>query len=442
MIFGLRARLGFPRGRAVVVLSLLVALCGAAVGGALGSRLGWEFAEPYPSGAAAAEVTATAFPGLRVWGGGDGEVLVMEGSGEGYEYGFARYWIRHRSDATRDIPGYAAAARDRFTAAGWQVSDYLYEPPEALVDRGEASGASFVASRGDLTIGFENWLYTGMPSYDADGGAALTVRRAEPSWIGWFAWPGAVLGGVLTWFVFAWASRRLSAVVLSGAFPGILTGVMIFLFVPSVLFQVVPDTVGGASPWWAGLIGGGELSTGPLWFAELIAGGLLLWALLTGRHPLRVLVRRPRITLAALAAVLVAALAVWVLPLPPSGTPLTVPACRPAPGPPPAAPASETRDSKKARVYVDPASTPDQRNLIEAAIWRSYAATAGYGLTWDPGSAEFRDAYCDGGTVPADAVAGLPYFFPVELGVASDYPALLEEIQGMPGIVAVQQVPA
>jgi hypothetical protein len=44
--------------------------------------------------------------------------------------------------------------------------------------------------------------------------------------------------------------------------------------------------------------------------------------------------------------------------------------------------------------------------------------------------------------VQAEAVGGLPYFFPVELGVASDFPALVQEVQGMPGVVAVQHKPA
>ncbi|MEU8613557.1 hypothetical protein AB0C29_36795, partial [Actinoplanes sp. NPDC048791] len=92
-------------------------------------------------------------------------------------------------------------------------------------------------------------------------------------------------------------------------------------------------------------------------------------------------------------------------------------------------------------VYVDPASTPDQRNLITAAIRRSWAGDT-QGMIWEPDAAEFRDTYCDGGPVQAEAVAGLPYFFPVDLGVASDFPALVQEVQGMPGVVAVQHRPA
>src|ERR1700712_3765832 len=54
---GLRARLGYPRGRAVVVLVFLVGLVGAYFGGAAGNRLGWEFTTPVPSAATAAPIT-------------------------------------------------------------------------------------------------------------------------------------------------------------------------------------------------------------------------------------------------------------------------------------------------------------------------------------------------------------------------------------------------
>jgi hypothetical protein len=98
------------------------------------------------------------------------------------------------------------------------------------------------------------------------------------------------------------------------------------------------------------------------------------------------------------------------------------------------------RDSRSVHVYVDPASTPHQRALITAAMRRSWAGGDG-DLVWDPGSADFRADYCDGGVVPAAAVPALPYFFTFQLDVPADYPALLQEVQGMPGVVAVHRVP-
>src|ERR1700754_2988303 len=54
---GLRARLGYPRSRAVVVMVFRTGLIGAYFGGAATSRLGWQFASPVPSAATAATVT-------------------------------------------------------------------------------------------------------------------------------------------------------------------------------------------------------------------------------------------------------------------------------------------------------------------------------------------------------------------------------------------------
>ncbi|MEV6845038.1 hypothetical protein [Actinoplanes sp. NPDC051411] len=431
---GLRARMGYPRGRAVVVLVFLAGLVGAYFGGAAGSRLGWEFASPVPSAATAAEVTGTVFPGLKVWGGGDPAVIVPQSDGEGVEYGHATYWLRH-TGATRDLTGYAAGARERLAAAGWQIHDYRYQAPEDMVDGGQDSSVTFWADRPGLVLGFEGDLYSGMPDYDNDGGSTLTLRRSEPAWLGLFSWPAALLGFALAWLVAAWASRRFSTFGIPGPLPGIVTGFMLFLFLPTMLLFPVPDTPGEA-PWWAGLENGyGWL---PL---PLILGGLLVAGAAgpdIGRG-LRFLGRHPRVATAGVALIAVGVVAATVLPHA-FDKPLAAPPCHPAPGPPPERPGGEVRDSRSVHVYVDPASTPHQRALITAAMRRSWAGGDG-DLVWDPGSAAFRDDYCRGATVPAASVATLPYFFTFELDVPADYPALLQEVQGMPGVVAVHRVP-
>ena len=444
--YGLRARLGYPRTSTVVVLSLLVALAGAFFGGAAAHWLGLERTSATPPAAVTAELTRTVFPGLKVWGGGRAEPIVMQSDGDGIEYGYVSYWLRHTTAATRDVPTYSQAARDRLTAAGWEVHDYLYETPTPMVDRGESSGATFWASRDGLVVGYSNYLYTGMPSYDNDGGLTLTVRQETPAGLLNVARGGAVLGFVLTWFLAAWVSRRFSDAGTAGSVPGMLTGVLLVLLLPAMTMTPVPD-VPGDSPWWSGVGGLGLL---PLLLAAALAVLLLLGAILVGPSPwksaaqrgIAYLRRRPRVAGGALLAVALLLVAGSLIPAPwseASTPPLARPDCHPAPGPPPAAPESEVRDSRAARVYVDPSATPDERNLILAAIRRSWAGNDN-GLIWDPGSAEFRAEYCDGAEVPAAAVASLPYFFAVELGVATDYPALLGEVQGMPGVVTVRQV--
>ena len=58
---------------------------------------------------------------------------------------------------------------------------------------------------------------------------------------------------------------------------------------------------------------------------------------------------------------------------------------------------------------------------------------------WRPDSAGFRETYCNGGPVPASAVAALPHYFDMDLANPAYYPALLEEVTGLAGVVAVQR---
>ncbi|AGZ45265.1 hypothetical protein [Actinoplanes friuliensis] len=111
-------------------------------------------------------------------------------------------------------------------------------------------------------------------------------------------------------------------------------------------------------------------------------------------------------------------------------------ACRPA-GLPAEPPAADTRLSREAVVYVTQESTPEQRNYIDAAIFRVMAAGPG-NFYYDPLSPEFRRAYC--GRAPLDPKIGptLPYLYEVGLSSPGAFPALVNEVQGMPGVVGVR----
>ena len=434
---GLRARLGYPRSRAVVVLAFLVGLVGAYLGGAAGSRLGLEFASTVPSAATAATITSTVFPGLKVWGGGDPDAVVAQSDGEGIEYGYQTYWLRH-TDATRDLTGYAAGVKDRLTAAGWQIHDYAYQAPEEMVDGGQDSSVTFWADRGGLVLGFSDVLWTGMPDYDSDGGSTLTLRKSEPGWLGFFGWAAAGLGFAVAWLVTAWVSRRFSAFGLPGPLPGIVAGFMVFLFLPSMLLFPVPDPPGQA-PWWAGLENGYGWLPLPLVLGSLLVLGAAAPDIGRG---FRFLARHPRVAATGGALVVLGVATALVLPRA-LAKPAVVAApgpCHPAPGPPAAAADDAVADSRTVHIFVDPATTAHQRALVTAAMRRSWAGSDG-DLVWDPGSAAFRNEYCGGGSVPAAAVPTLPYFFTFQLDVPADYPALLREVQGMPGVVAVHRVP-
>ncbi len=279
--WGLRARLGRPGSRAVVVYAALVMLAGAYLGAFAGHRAGWEFAPDLPSGQRAERLAATLFPGLHVWGGGDAELFTPHDDGEGIRYGSAGYRVRHTA-ATRDVGAYSAGVRDRLAAAGWTVHDYAVHEPEDLIDGGAEYRASFRATSPGLVLAFSDHHWTQRPAYDSDGAAAFDLWRAPPPWL-------------------------------------------------------------------------------------TAAGG--------GTH---------------------------------------------------------------VKIFVSNTSSPQERALIDAAIFRSRAGSLGE-LVRQPDSPGFRDTYCGGRRVPREAVAALPYYFDVELAGAATFPALVAEVQGLPGVVAIQR---
>ncbi|MCY1137070.1 hypothetical protein OWR29_03605 [Actinoplanes sp. Pm04-4] len=412
-----------------LVLALFIALAGAYVGAFAAARIGIEHVPPLQ----AEGLAATAFPGLRVFGGGEPEAIEPFGDGEGVKYGSVAYWVKH-TDATRDVATYAAGARDRLAAAGWQIHDFTVPAPEPLVDGGAQYEATFWATKPGLILNFSDYYWTGRPSYDSPGAAAFDIWRSPPSWITTVTWGGAVAGGLvallLTWWVSRHAGRARPFVA------GAAVVALVFLL-PSTMRP--GEEMPGDSPWWGGFY---NLGFGPALLSAFIAG-LILVVTLAQTRPVRAalsfaagLVRRwPK---AAVAAVVLVALA-FVVPgvLRQSG--VTGPACRPA-GLPAEAPATETRTSKHVKIFVSNTATEQERALIDAAIFRSRSGSLGE-LIWQPDSAGFRETYCAGGSVPKDAVAALPYYFDVELANPAYLPALTEEVTGLAGVLAVHRTP-
>jgi hypothetical protein len=425
--YGLRTRLRRPRTVGVLVFAIVLMAAGAYLGAAAGNRIGLGRTTPPPTGAAAEQLSATVFPGLRVWGGRPADVIAGQPDGEGVEYGWTDFWVRH-TDATRDVATYTAGARERLAAAGWAVHD--------------SPDGGFWGSRGGLVLRFEDYVQTDVPYYDSDGGAHFSVRRDEsPSRA--FDIAGAVLGALVALLLTVYVSRRVGFTGEGNALLGLATGITLLLLVPGMLFSQPTDPP-GREPWWNGFES--ELGAAPTFLAALMALFVLTVAFFhKGGRPRRAigamvsfLLRNDKATTVAV-LVLIGSFATYgILWL--SG--VTDPPCHPAAGVPVAAPESEVRDSDRVHVYVDPAATPDQRNLIVAAMRRSWALGEEGELVWQPGSAEFRDQYCDGGKVPSDAVAGLPYFFSVRLGYARDFPAFVEEVQGQAGVLSIQRVPS
>jgi hypothetical protein len=414
---GARARLGRPKNPLVVPVAVIWVILGAFAGAVVTTQLAWLTVPPLPGDERAAQISDTVFPGLHVFGGGDVADFVPErGAESGLVNGYVNYSVKH-TDATRDVDAYEAGARDRLAAAGWTVHD----------TSSAELGPGFWAARDGLVLQFSIWYWPDLPSYDSDGGASYRLSRATPDRMWAAALPGAPVGAMAAFLVLGWISRRtvratdgMAVLSVVAAFP---------------LLLVAPATVQGVRAWWR--TDPAYPPTEPFWrplFYDITAFATVLLMLLAAiavlvaalQRPfplprLRGLLTRPPVWRAGLAAASVALVAVagmWltgaVQPCDPDGVP------EPLTGAP-------ARTSKDARVYVDPAATDDQRNLIQAAVGRT-----GGGYSWHPQ----RSA---GGPIGLlGCGAATPWF-----EIFYDSPGMTErlehELAGLPGVVAVRQ---
>jgi hypothetical protein len=415
----------------LVVVAVLLALAGGFLGAAAGSRLGWELAPSLPTGARSDELKSLVFPGLRVWGGGDAELFVEPADGDGIQYGQADYWIKH-TPATRDIRAYTAGVRDRLAAAGWRIRSDLVvdDAPDAVT---ESHTVSFWAERDGLVLSFSDFYWPGRPSYDADGAAMFQLYRAEPARVTAVTWLGAALGAGLILLLGWWVRRRVRDLPARRGVVGPLAVLALVCLVPAALIRggTAPDGQ-LIEPWWVGLVYLGEVPA----VVSAILAGVILAVAAWPRRPLPGWARahsRP-IMLTALAVVAAVGTTAWVSQARPAWAGMAT--CRPT-GVPAEPPARDTRYSRSTYVYVSQESTPEQRNYIEAAIFRVMGAGAG-NFSYDPRSPEFSAAYCGDATLDPEAGRELPYFFAVDLSSPGAFPALVAEVQAMPGVVGVR----
>ena len=446
---GSRARLGRPKSRGIVVLSLFVALAGGFLGAGAANRLGWQAVPPLPTGAEATEISETVFPGLTVWGGGDAAAdVVDQGDGEGIEYGYAVSWVKHTA-ATRDAPAYTAGVRARLQAAGWTITGI--DPQE---DRSNVVGAtpddrleSFTATRGVLGLRFNDYYWPGRPAYDGDGNATYYLWQEPPSWLATVNWLGVLPGAFLAWLLTGWASRRLepNRAMTGPAATGAVLAVL--CVVPSGLLALQRDGQADetAAPSWQGLAFAQQT---PAILFGVLAGLLLLiaavqrpphrlpqWKRLAAKGLARA-GRTPHAVVALTAAAsLLTGLGAYNLVSghlrPGSCTPSVPAGIVDPPG---------ARRSQEAWVFISARATEDQRNLAEAAIWRGLGSSPSF--VGGPRSAGFTTPYCRHGRLRDEVTDALPRFWSVQLTSPGLFAGLAAEMMAMPGVVAVQHAPA
>jgi hypothetical protein len=259
---GLRCRLGRPNSRSVVIWAALTAIVWALFAGAFGTRLAWQTARPLPTTAEARELFSGML-GQDTTGnvGVDPAMFVIYGqplgrdnlhllfSIDASEYQQGRASVALNGAAEVNHQDLVDATRARLQANGWRLSDVIIRKRVDCTGCDESTlprNAVFVARRGDDVLNVEISLgdnrprtpKPGVADYDVETYAHVELTRASPSAVYPFGAAGVVLGAVVGWLVFGWASRRLDGRA------GLLRTSSTVLFVVAMLLWCVPLVLG------------------------------------------------------------------------------------------------------------------------------------------------------------------------------------------------------
>ncbi|GAA1798126.1 hypothetical protein GCM10009682_19740 [Luedemannella flava] len=187
---GMRARLGRPASRWVVVWALAAAVICGLFAAAGGTRVAWALADRDEP-----ESIINSF-----WSDGVNGVALTIFDGEPLRQGhITNLVVNDAANASRSYPAPApqeqilATTRERLSAAGWTVRP---STPD--------TGARIVAERGDVILE----LLAETPDGPAGTYLVMAVTRTTP----WTVYPAGLVAGLLGalvgWLVLGWASRR------------------------------------------------------------------------------------------------------------------------------------------------------------------------------------------------------------------------------------------
>jgi hypothetical protein len=221
---GLRARLGRPASRSVVVWASILTLACGLFAGSLGTWLAWLGSRPLDHNDLAATVEQL-YPGdqtITVDPTDPPAVFMIYGSqlswnsvsdlllGDGGEYSL--------TGISASFAGLPAASRpqaldqllQRLQTAGWEHSEPIYTNAYACIPDHPACDPTTIPT--DITVYAQrgdNVLEARINSDNTTPVMSLAMTRATP----WTVHPAGIigfLGGALTaWLLFGWASRRL-----------------------------------------------------------------------------------------------------------------------------------------------------------------------------------------------------------------------------------------
>lgn len=219
--YGMRARLGRPASRGVVVLAVMLALITGFGGAWVAERVMWPTVPDFPAGAARAHLAETVFPGLGATGERDSGGLFYDVSGRSNstagvllyghdeDYGFSTLTLTTADGfVAGDYHTWTEAARARLRADGWTVG--ASDPTGGTwIATGELdeTGRAFSATKGGLGMDFQ----AETDVVDTPAGkfyATAELSRITPWYVSAVAYLGLLAGAMLGWFATGWVSRR------------------------------------------------------------------------------------------------------------------------------------------------------------------------------------------------------------------------------------------
>lgn len=220
---GLRARLGRPASRSVVVWAALTAVICGLFTAAVATRLAWETARPMPDRAETEAILAEVAPehtfdqidaapalftfySQKVRLENLDQILLLDG-GE-YEQAATSASVTGEPP----LPAGAAVPRleQRLRDSGWRLHPQAVEAYEGCADKlcttqGRITTTTVTAERGDTVLSAsitEPRFELGMPYLH------VSLQRTAPPAVLPAGVAGGLLGAVLAYLVFGWASRR------------------------------------------------------------------------------------------------------------------------------------------------------------------------------------------------------------------------------------------
>ncbi|MEU4163351.1 hypothetical protein [Actinoplanes sp. NPDC026670] len=250
---GLRARLGRPASRSVVVWATVCTLACALFGASFATWLAWAGSRPLDHGELAG-VVHQLYPGDPAGDIGDAgspAVFVIYGSplswdaasdlllGDGGEYALATVAASFDRLPAGDRARTLDELRQRLAAAGWETRGPVYSnsydciPGDPRCDPATIpSDITVYAMRGDNVLDIHLYGPNTTPVMD------IAMTRATP----WTVYPAGIAGfltaALVAWCLFGWASRRTEhGTPLARASANLLFGTGMFLWWAPILFS-------------------------------------------------------------------------------------------------------------------------------------------------------------------------------------------------------------